>query len=143
MPVTAKQGEVGADHVHGDVPHPNLADQPLGRAVVGVTVEHEVGPMSADRACEPARAEERPDALGLADERLGDRCVVEQDDAAVAAGDRLEALLERGHLVAGLLIEPAEERLAEIGDLGTREATDESLAADDADLDALDLDHGV
>ena len=110
---------------------------------MGMAVEHEVGPVGADRTGEPARAEERPDALRLADERLGDRGVVEEDDPAMAAGDRLEALLERGNLVAGLLVEPAEERLAEVGDLGTREAADETLAADDADLDPLDLDHGV
>ena len=73
----------------------------------------------------------------------GDRGVVEQHDPAVAAGDRLEALLEGGHLVARLLVQPAEEWLAEVRDLGTREAADESLAADDADLDPLDLDHGV
>jgi hypothetical protein len=111
--------------------------------VVGVAVKYEVGTMSADRAREPAGAEERPDALRLPDEGLGNWCVVEQDDAAMAAGDRFQALLERGHLVARLLIEPAEERLAEIGDLGTRKAADEPLAAHDADVDPLDLDHRV
>ena len=68
---------------------------------------------------------------------------MEQHDPAVAAGDRLEPFLEGGNLVPRLLVEPAQQRLAEIGDLGAREAADEALAADDADLDALDLDHGV
>ena len=73
---------------------------------MGMAVEHEVGPVGADRAGEPARAEERPDPLRLADERLRNRGVVEEHDPAMAAGDRLEAFLERGHLIARLLVEP-------------------------------------
>ena len=61
----------------------------------------------------------------------------------MAARDRLEPFLERGHLVSRLLVEPAEQRLPEIGDLGAGEAADEPLAADDADIEPVDLDHGV
>ena len=51
--------------------------------------------------------------------------------------DCLEALLERLDLERRLVIDPTQRRLAEVGDLGTREATDEALRAHDADLDSF------
>ena len=56
---------------------------PIARArgaVLGMAVDDEIRSMHADRTREPARAEERPDRLGLADDRLGDRGVVQEDD---------------------------------------------------------------
>ena len=88
----AEEREVGADHVHRDVPDRHLADRALGRAVVGVAVEDEVGSVGADRLGEAARAEEGPDPLRLADERFRDGRVVEEHDPAVTARDRLEPL---------------------------------------------------
>ena len=110
-------------------------------AAVGVPVEDEVGAVRADRGGEAARAEERPDRLGLAVERLADRRVVEQHDAPVAAGDRLEPALDRVRLGRRLGVDRAQQRLAEVGDLGAFEAADEALRADDADLVAADLEH--
>ena len=92
--------------------------------------------MRADRRGQPRRAEEGPDRLRLADERLRDRRVVEQDDPPVAAGDRLEPRLDRLHLARRLGVHLTQQRLAEVGQLRAGEAADEPLGADDADLDA-------
>ena len=72
-----------------------------------------------------------------------DRGVVQQHDPVLAARDRLEAELERSDLVARLPVELAQERLAEVGDLGAGESPDEALAADNPDVEAACLDHGV
>ncbi len=116
---------------------------PCVGAVVGVPVDDEVRSMHADGAREPARAEERPDRLGLADDRLRDRRVVEEHDALVTAGDRLEALFEGLDLERRLVVDPAQRRLAEVRDLGTLEPADEALRAHDADLDLAELEDDV
>ena len=53
-----------------------------------------------------------PERLAL--ERLVGGGVVEKHDAQCAAGELLEAVLERCHLLRGLAIEPPQERLAEV-----------------------------
>ena len=93
--------------------------------------------MRTDRRREPRGAEERPDRLRLADERLRDGRVVEQDDAAVAARDRLEPGLDRVHVSRRLAVDLAQERLAEVGQLGAGEAADEALHTDDPHVGAV------
>ena len=61
---------------------------------------------------------------------------MEEDEAPVAAGDLLEPLLECVDLPRGLGVHLAEQRLAEVGDLGAGEAADEALRPGDPDLDA-------
>ena len=68
---------------------------------------------------------------------------MEQDDPAVAAGDLLEPRLERLDLARRLGVDLAQERLAEVGQLGAGEAADEALAADDPELEPPDLVDGV
>ena len=67
----------------GDVANGHRPELAGERAPVRVAVEDEVGAVRADRRRQPGRAEEGPDRLRLSDERLRDRCVVEQDDTAV------------------------------------------------------------
>ena len=108
-----------------------------------MAVEDDVWPMRPDGGCEPARSEERPDALGLADDRVDGRGVVEEDEAPLAAGDRLESGLERLDLATRLRVDLAQEALAEVGDLRPRKPADEALRADDADLHPGQLEHDV
>src|SRR5436309_1602446 len=129
-----KAHEVFAGHVDGDVVHRNLADGSSGRAVMGVSVEDDIRAVHADRPRQTTGSEERPDRLRLADERGRDRRVVQEDDAHVAAGNSLEARLERLHLERRLVVDPAEERHAEVGELGAWKSADEALRADDPDL---------
>ena len=131
------------EHVNGDVADRDRAELGRERAAVGVAVQDEVGAVRADRRGEARRAEERPDRLRLADERLRDRGVVEQDDPAVAARDRLEPRLERLDLARRLGVDLPQQRLAEVGQLGAGEAADEPLGADDPELEPADLVHGV
>ena len=121
----------------------HLADHAARGPVVRVAVDDEVGPVGADRAREPPRAEERPDRLGLADERVRDRRVVEEHDALVTAVDLDEAALERLHLERRLGVDLAHHRLAEVRDLRAREAADEALRAHDPDLEIADLEDHV
>jgi hypothetical protein len=104
-----------------------------------VAVENEVGPVRADRSRQAGGAEERPDRLRLADEGLWHRRVVQEHDAPVTAGDRLQPRLERLHLTRRLVVDLAQERLAEIGQLGAGEAADEPFQADDPDLEPVHL----
>ena len=62
---------------------------------MGVPVEDGLRAMRPDRPRESTGPEERPDPLRLADEGVRDRCVVEEHDTPLAAGDRLEPGLER------------------------------------------------
>ena len=61
-------------------------------------------------------------------------CVVEQDEPSVAAGDSFQPGFERLDLLRRLGIDLAEQPLAEVRDLRTREAADEALRPDHADL---------
>ena len=92
---------------------------------------------------EAAGAEEGPDALWLAHDGVGDRCVVEEHDPLVAARHRFEPDLERLDLERGLVVDLPQRRLAEVRDLGTGKAADEALRPDDADLDLTQLEHDV
>ena len=65
-----------------------------------------------------------------------------EDDAPVAAGDRLEPGLERVDLARRLRVHLAQERLAEVGS-SAPEAADEALPPDDAELELADLEDGV
>ena len=61
----------------------------------------------------------------------------------MAAGDRLEPRLERLDLARRLGVDLPQQRLAEVGQLRAGEAADESLDADDPELEPADLVHGV
>lgn len=139
----AQEREVAADHVHRDVLHHHLADRALGRAVMSVPVEHEIGPMGTDGRREAPRSEKRPDALRLADERFGDRRVMEQHDPAVTAGDGFQPFLEGVHFCGRLVVQLPEQVLPEVGDLPSRESADEPLTAHDPDVERSYLDHRV
>ena len=93
-----------------------------------MSVQHEVGAVSADRSSEPGGAEERPDRLRLADERLGNRRVVEEHDTPVAAGDRLEPRLDRLDFARRLGVDLTQQRLAEVGKLGSGKPPTNPLA---------------
>jgi Nucleotidyl transferase of unknown function (DUF2204) len=110
---------------------------------VGVAVYDEVRTVHSDGSGEPPRAQEGPDPLGLADQRVRHRCVVHEDDRPVAAGDGLEPLLEGLHLERRLAIDVAKKTFAEVRDLGSREAAHEALDADDPDLGLPDLEDEV
>ena len=126
-----------------DVSHRHLSDGAASSAVVGVAVDDQIRAMHPDRCREPPRSEKRPDRLGLADERVRDRRVVHEDDANVAPGDGLQPLFERLHLERGLLVDAAEERLAEIRQLGTRKPADEPFHPHDSDLSLTDFEDEV
>ena len=68
-----------------DVVHPDVADPALERACVRVTVDDEVGPVLGDRAGDPVVPEHDVDPLGLSDERLLCRRVVESGRFRVAS----------------------------------------------------------
>ncbi len=91
--------EVAPHHVDGDVVDRHRADAALEAAVVGVAVQDEVGPVLGDRRRHPLGAEERPEPLRLALERLRDRRVVQQRDpdlrAAIARGRASSASTSR------------------------------------------------
>jgi Uncharacterised nucleotidyltransferase len=123
--------------------HGHLAHGALRRAVMGVTVHHDVRTVHADRGRKASRPEERPDRFGLTYQGVRDGCVVQENDPNVTAGDGLEALFERLDLERRLLVDPAEERLAEVGQFGAREAADEPFHADDADFPLADLEDQV
>jgi hypothetical protein len=106
---------------------------------VGVPVQDEIGPVLGDRDRQAFRAEEDLDPLGLTFERVHCRRVVEQHDAEVAGADLLETVRERLDLGGRLGVDIAEQRLAEVGQRGAEEAADESLRADDSELEAGDL----
>lgn len=99
--------EVLTRDVHGDVVHGHLPDGAARGPVVRVAVHDEVGAMRADRAGQAPGAEERPDGLRLADERVLNRRVVEEHDPLVAARDLLEAAFERVDLERRLLVHVA------------------------------------
>ena len=103
------------------------------------TASGRCAPIGADRRPEPRNAQ----ILRLADDGLDDRRVMEEHEAPVAPGDRLEPGLERVDLARRLGVDVAEQALAEVGDLGAGEAADEALHADDAHLHAGELEHHV
>ena len=111
--------------------------------MVRVPVHDEIGPVHPDRAGEASRAEEGPDRLRLAHERLGDGRVVEEDDPLVAAGDRLEPDLERLDLARRLPVDLADRRLAEVGDLRAGKAPHEAFRPDDPDFEIAELEDRV
>ena len=78
-------------------------------------------------ARQPRRAEEGPDRLRLAHQRLRHGRVVEQHDAAVTPRNRLEPGLDRLDLARRLGVDLAQERLAEVGELCAGESADEAL----------------
>ena len=61
----------------------------------------------------------------------------------VAAGDLLEAALERFDLERRLPVDLTQRRLAEVRDLGAGEAADEALRPGDPDLDIADLENDM
>jgi hypothetical protein len=63
---------------------------------------------------------------------------MEKDDPHRAVGDGLEPLFDRADFRGRLGVDLAQERLAEIRKLRVREAADESLRADDADVHPVD-----
>jgi len=105
--------------------------------VVCVAVHDEIRTVLADRSREPLGAEHEPEPLGLADQRLGRRRVVQQRDAQPATGDRLQAAVERLDVPRRLRVRLAEKRLAEVRP-AVLEAADESLHGRDADADTPD-----
>ena len=68
---------------------------------------------------------------------------MEKHDALVTSRHGFEPALERVDLGGGLLIDLAEERLAEVRDLRSGEASDESLRPDDSDFDLPNLEDRV
>ena len=59
----------------------------------------------------------------------------------MAARDLLQTGLQGLDLERRLVIDAAQQRLAEVGDLGAGEPADEALRADDTEIDAVDLAH--
>src|SRR5262245_14208195 len=135
-----EERELLAGDVDGDVAHGDVADTAREGAAMGMAVENEVWPVRADRRGKPAGAEEGPDRLGLADERVADGGVMEQHDAAMAACDLLQPRLDSFHLGCRFAVHLAQERLAEVGQLRAGEASDEALRPDDADVHVSELD---
>src|SRR5436190_21868258 len=72
--------EVATRHVDRHVEDGRAADPALELARMGVSVEDEIGPELDDRSREALVAEERPDPLRLAAQRLKRRRVVQEDD---------------------------------------------------------------
>src|SRR4051812_25878953 len=72
--------EVAPRHVDRDVEDRRRADAALERPGVGMSVEDEIRPMLDHRPGEPFVAEEGPDPLRLAVQRLERGRVVQQDD---------------------------------------------------------------
>jgi protein CrcB len=106
--------EVALHHLHGDVIDRHLADPAFEGATMGVAVQDDVGTTFADRRRHPVRPEEGPDDAWLA---LQGRCrgrVVKQDDAMVAAGDLLQATVDRLDLGGRVAVDLAQDRLAEV-----------------------------
>jgi hypothetical protein len=110
---------------------------------MGVAVEDGLGAVRPDRPREPSRAEERPDAFGLTDQRVRDGRVVEEHEPTLAPGDRLEAGLEGLDLTRRLRVDLAEEALSEVCDLGARKPAYEALRPDHADLQVGRLENDV
>jgi Nucleotidyl transferase of unknown function (DUF2204) len=108
-----------------------------------MAVEDGIRPVRADRAREPPRAEECPDALRLADERLRHRRVVEEHEPSLAPCDRLQPGLHGLDLPGRLGVHLAQQRLPEVRDLRAREPAHEPLRADHPHLEPCDLENGV
>jgi hypothetical protein len=105
---------------------------------VRVAVQHEVGAVFGHRDGEAIASEQDADPLWLACERRLDRRIVEENDAQVAVHESLESLRDRLDVARGLRVHASEQRLAEVGQHVAGKAADESLHADDAQLEPLD-----
>src|SRR4029450_7453116 len=70
--------EVLTGHVDSDIVDRHGPDEAVCSTVMCVPVDAPPRPVHADRPREPTRAEERPDALGLAHDRVDDRRIVEK-----------------------------------------------------------------
>src|SRR4051794_32387592 len=134
--VALEDPEVLAHHGHAHVEDGHGADRSLERARVGVAVEHEVRLVLADGRRDAVVAEHRPDRLGLAYERLLARRVVQQRDADLAVRDRAQLAVQRLDVLRRLVIDAAQERLAEVGQVRSREAADEALQPGHPHLEA-------
>jgi len=142
-PLDVEDSEILTRDVYGDVVHGHLADRAPRRSVVRVPVDDEIRAVRADRTRKATGAEERPDRLRLADERVLDGRVMQEDEPLVAAGDLLETAFERLDLQRRLLVHVAKGGLSEIGDLRSGKPSDESLRAHDPDLGFADLEDRV
>ena len=139
MPLQLEDVEVAAGDVDRDVVDRHRPDRAFEASRMRMTVEDDIGPVLGNRPGESIAAEVRPDALRLAVQRLGGRCVVEKHDSDRAVGDLLQARTDRLDLVGGLRVDLPQEWLAEVGELRTGEPAHESLGADDPDLLSLEL----
>src|SRR5919202_2944452 len=142
VPLEIEDVEIAPGYVDGDVVHGDAPDRALELAGVRVAVEDDVGPVLGDRRREAVAAEVRPNPVGLAEQRVRRRRVVEQDDPHGTVRDGLEPPLDRLRLRARLRIAPAEQRLAEVRKGRAGEAADESLRPHDPDLTAGELADG-
>jgi hypothetical protein len=109
---------------------------------VGMAVHDQVRAVLEDRGRETVAAEEDEDLGGLAHERRRNWCVVKDHDSNRAGRDLVQAGVERRHLRPGLGVDGAQRGLAEVGKVGRREAADEALGADHADLSAMEVQPG-
>jgi hypothetical protein len=142
VPLQIEHVEVAARHVHGHVVDGHRADRALEAARVGVAVEDDVRPVLRDRRREAVAAEVRPDPLGLAEQRVGGRGVVEEDDADGAVRYLLQAVVDRVDLRGRLGVAPPQQRLPEVGQGRAGEPPDEALCPDDPDLAVGELADG-
>ena len=79
----------------------------------------------------------------LALQRGRDGRVVQEHDPERAHGDGAQALVQRGGLLHRLGVDAAQGRLAEVREVGAREAAHEALGADDPDLGLTQVEYDV
>lgn len=137
--VELEDPEVASGDVDGHVVDRNLADATFERAGVGVPVQDEVGAVLGDRRREPIAAEVRVDARRLPLERVHDWRIVEEDDADVTVHNRLQPTRDGVRLGARLGVDPPQQGLPEVRQRRTGKAADETLRADDAELEPIHL----
>jgi predicted nucleotidyltransferase len=139
VPLELEDVEVAARDVDCDVVDRHRPDRAFEASRMRMTVEDDVRPVLGDRRSQPVAAEEGPDALGLAVQRVRGRRVVEEHDTDRAVRDLLQAAPDRLDLVRGLRIDLPQERLTEVRELRPREPAHESLGTDDPDLLSVQL----
>ena len=125
----------------GDVVDGNAARRPREEgAVVGVTVEDDVRAQLVDRPAEARGAEEGEQLGRLANERIGDRRVVQDDDAPLGV-ETSQRIAETERLAQADFDERLQRLLAKGRDEVSAEPAAEALRSGEADALAGELEH--
>src|SRR5439155_27266648 len=126
VPLQLENVEIAARHVNRDVVDRDAADRSLEAPGMGMPMQDDVRSVLRDGRREPLGAEVGPDPFRLAVQRVRRGRIVEEHDPDRTVRDLLEATPDRFGLLARLLIDIAQYRLSEVGNLRAREAADDS-----------------